>query len=286
MQNYDELQLDINIDGIPLFKSSRVQLWPILCRIINTKEKLLPFAVGLYIDNKKPNCVKDYLKDFVDEVHLLIDSLVLNGKKINLKFRCLTCEAPAKAFICGVPGHSSSDGCTKCTQVAKKIDNVLTYSSFSGTPISDVDFALRKYPKQHSNIFKKEKTPLEEIGFDMISQTPLDSMHLVDLGVMRKMLIRITQNKTQQKTSKKNISAISSGLIKLRNFFPKEFPRKPRGLDDLHHWKATEFHQFLAYSGIIVLNTNVHEDIFYEVLILHNDYRLLCSPRHVESNID
>lgn len=74
-------------------------------------------------------------------------------------------------------------------------------------------------------------------------------------------------------------------MVKLRKFIPKEFPRKPRSLDDLHHWKATEFHQFLAYTGIIALYNNVHEDIFYEFLTLHCAYRLLSNPRHVHTNI-
>lgn len=96
----------------------------------------------------------------------------------------------------------------------------------------------------------------------MITQTPLDSMHLIDLGVTRKMLIRIIKNKTEERTPKSNITAISNELVKLKKCFPKEFPRKPRTLEEIHVWKATEFHQFLAYSGIIVLNNNVHNDIY------------------------
>ncbi|XP_036335405.1 uncharacterized protein LOC118745844 isoform X2 [Rhagoletis pomonella] len=87
----------------------------------------------------------------------------------------------------------------------------------------------------------------------MVTQTPLDSMHLFDLGVIKKMLVRILQNKTEEKTPKINILKISPGLLNLRKHFPKEFPRKPRSLDEIHHWKATEFHQFLAYTGPIVL---------------------------------
>lgn len=143
------------------------------------------------------------MKDFIEEVILLKYQFVLKEKTIKFKFRCLTCDTPAKAFICGVPGHTSMHGCTKCTQVAKKVNNVLTYSSVSGSLISDTDFSLRKYPNHHSLMFKNEKTPLEELGFGMISQTPLDSMHLIDLGVTKKMLIRIVQNKTEEKTQKK-----------------------------------------------------------------------------------
>ncbi|XP_061394657.1 uncharacterized protein LOC133330210 [Musca vetustissima] len=285
LEKYEEVELDINIDGIPLFKSSRVQLWPILCRIVNIQEKTKPFVVGLYLGNTKPGSVNVYLKDFIDEVILLKGQFIIQQKHLKLKFRCLICDAPAKAFVCGVPGHTSTHGCTKCTQIAKKVNNVLTYSSESGSLISDEDFAVRKYPCHHSQMFKEEKTPLEEIGFGMINQTPLDSMHLIDLGVTKKMLTRIMHNKTEKKTSKQNISKISSELVKFKKYIPREFPRKPRPLDDLCHWKATEFHQFLAYTGIIALYNNVHEDIYYEFLTLHCAYRLLNNARHMDQNI-
>lgn len=285
LKNYDEVQLDINIDGIPLFKSSRIQLWPILLKITNLKEKVRPFPVGIYVGHAKPSCVTEFCKDFVEEVLLLKDGFILNERKIKIVLRCLTCDTPAKAFVCGIPGHTSSHGCSKCTQVAKKVGSVLTYSTVSGTLISDEDFSLRKYPKHHNQKFKDANSPLEQIGFNMVSQTPLDSMHLIDLGVTRKMLIRIIKNRTEEKTPKSNISAISSELVNLRKKIPKEFPRKPRSLDEIHNWKATEFHQFLAYTGLIVLYNNVHKDIFYEFLLLHCAYRLLSNPRHVYSNV-
>lgn len=156
--------------------------------------------------------------------------------------------------------HTGCDKSEQCTD----------YSSAVGTLISDIVFSLRKYPNHHSELFKKERTPLEEIGFGIVSQTPLDSMHLIDLGVTKKMLIRIVNNKTQEKTPKKYI----------RNIF---WPRIPRSLDDLHHWIATKSHQFLAYTGLI--HNKVHQNIFYEFLTLHCVYRLLTTPRHVGENI-
>ncbi|KAI8118471.1 hypothetical protein CVS40_9894 [Lucilia cuprina] len=126
LKNYDEIELDINIDGIPLFKSSRVQLWPILLKIVNVQEKVKPFPIGIYVGLSKPKCVKDFCKDFVEDVLSLNGECFLNDKKIKISFRCLSCDTPAKAFICGVPGHTASHGCTKCTQISKKIGNVLT----------------------------------------------------------------------------------------------------------------------------------------------------------------
>lgn len=55
---------------------------------------------------------------------------------------------------------------------------------------------------------------------------------------------------------------------------------------NIHNWKATEFHQFLAYTGIIALYGNVHEDIYYTFTLLHCAYRLLCGPHQIVSNIN
>ena len=34
---------------------------------------------------------------------------------------------------------------------------------------------------------------------------------------------------------------------------PSDFARQPRGLEEVKRWKATEFRQFLIYSGPVVL---------------------------------
>lgn len=48
--------LNFNIDGLPLFKSSNVQIWPILCSV----ERFQPFVVAVFCGNEKPNSVRDF----------------------------------------------------------------------------------------------------------------------------------------------------------------------------------------------------------------------------------
>lgn len=43
----DEISLKINIDGLPVFKSSKYQFWPILCSV--SEIPLPPFVVGKYL---------------------------------------------------------------------------------------------------------------------------------------------------------------------------------------------------------------------------------------------
>lgn len=102
---------------------------------------------------------------------------------------------------------------------------------------------------------------------------------------MRKFLLRIVQNKVRLRVSKENQNSISEKLLEMRKFIPKEFARKPRSLSDILHWKATEFWQFLLYTGVIALKDEVNEEIFYEFLLLHSACRLLYSKKHRQSNL-
>ena len=86
LQDYEIIEVDINIDGIPLFKSSRTQLWPILIKVVNTKEKITPMPVGIFAGPSKPHCIEDYLKDFIEEANLLNGELRLSNKFFFLFF--------------------------------------------------------------------------------------------------------------------------------------------------------------------------------------------------------
>lgn len=61
------LDLQINIDGLPLFKSTRRQFWPILGRFINIDQKE-PFIVCIFSGTSKPNDLDDYFREFLDDV--------------------------------------------------------------------------------------------------------------------------------------------------------------------------------------------------------------------------
>lgn len=56
----DHLGLQINVDGIPLFRSSSTALWPILCLVKNVNP-CNPFVVGLFCGKEKPGSAAEYL---------------------------------------------------------------------------------------------------------------------------------------------------------------------------------------------------------------------------------
>ncbi|XP_054746361.1 uncharacterized protein LOC129250792, partial [Anastrepha obliqua] len=144
---------------------------------------------------------------------------------------------------------------------------------------SDSTFKNRIDLSYHSLEFKQAESLLESFNFGMVSQFPLEPMHLVDLGVTKKLL--------QLLIKKGNVTKMNEKLLLLNRFVPSEFSRLSRDLDQISNWKSTEFRQFLLYTGIFVLKDCINEDLYYHFLLLHAGIRFLSCEKsfNVESNV-
>lgn len=95
------VSLNINIDGLPLFKSAKDEFWPILFNIFEFPN-VKPMIIGIYHGKGKPNNMPSFLELFVTELkQLMNDGLTLNGHKIAIAIRSFICDSPARAFIKG-----------------------------------------------------------------------------------------------------------------------------------------------------------------------------------------
>lgn len=86
----------------------------------------------------------------------------------------------------------------------------------------------------------------------LVSNIALDYMHLICLGIVKKIILLWVSGPLAVRISAQTKDNISQALIDLRSTVPKEFSRRPRSLNELAYWKATEFRQFLLYTGPIV----------------------------------
>ena len=106
------LNLNFNIDGIPLFKSSSTQFWPILCSLGN----YTPFIVSIFYGSGKPNSCEDFLTDFLTELNELVENgLIYNENTFNIRTNAFICDAPARAFLKNIKGHTGYYACERCT---------------------------------------------------------------------------------------------------------------------------------------------------------------------------
>ena len=71
---------------------------------------------------------------------------------------------------------------------------------------------------------------------------------------------------------------MSDKLVSLNGTFPSEFVRQPRSLSELKRWKATEFRQFLLYSGIVVLKNVLTKSCYHHFLSLSAAMSILLDP--------
>jgi hypothetical protein len=100
-------------------------------------------------------------------------------------------------------------------------------------------------------------------------------MHLVCLGVMKKMLLTWTSGK--HKLSLSDITKISDRMIQFQKYIPSDFARKPRSLKDIKHFKATEFRMFILYIGPAVLSGILEKEKYKHFLMFHSAIYILVS---------
>ncbi|XP_043476068.1 uncharacterized protein LOC122507432 [Leptopilina heterotoma] len=149
---------------------------------------------------------------------------------------------------------------------------------------TDEQFLKGKYDFNEGN-----ETILKQIpGFGCISGVPLDYMHLILLGVMKKLIKMWLLGPLKIRLHIKKVNTLSKKLLTLRHSIPKEFGRKPRSLLEFRYWKATEFRTFLKYTGPIVLKNILPELMYENFILLHSAVTILCSPNLIAEsrNID
>lgn len=280
LDNVKNVVLDIGIDGLKIFKNSSRVLWPILGAIVDFPNAR-PFTIACFSGMEKPWSNNDFLKEFCEEVASLKENgLQVGDNPIKKKFeiRLFCCDSPARAFVSGVQSHTGKNSCSKCDQVGSYKNRRVCFSKNVHNLRSDISFKNRVDPSHHSSPFKTSESILESANFKMVSQFPLDPMHLVDLGVCKKLLHLLVK--------KGNVTKMNEKISFLSNFVPVEFGRVCRNLDDISNWKATEFRQFLLYIGIFVLKDCINSDLYYHFILLHAGIRLLSCEKSYRNEAD
>ncbi|CAG9790480.1 unnamed protein product [Diatraea saccharalis] len=246
----DSISLNLNFDGLPIFKSSKNEFWPILCNI-SENTNIKPLVIGIYYGIGKPKNLTTYLEDFIAEVnHLLDEGITLSQnceKKITIKIRCFVCDSPARAFIKGVCNFNGKHGCMKCVTVGEYSHNshTVTFPDTICSERTNDGFRNKLYGAHHKN-----DSPLLNLPIDMVKDFPVgDSLHLIDLGIMKRLLVGWRDG----------------------NFV--------RGLEHLAFWKGSEYRTFLFYLSIIILPDVLTSDVCAHFLKLYCGVTICSTER-------
>jgi hypothetical protein len=255
------LSLTLSFDGIPISKSNTNQFWPIQGKIRESKFGV--FVIGIYFGKTKPTSLDLYLNSLIEELKILKDEgFIFSNQKFYVRLSQIIADAPARSYIKQCKVHNSYSACEKCTDKGVWAGRVI-FQSLDSPIRTDESFNLQIDKNHHTGT-----SPFSRIGFSLVSCVPLDFMHLVCLGVVRKILRCWVKGPLPYKLSAKDITRLSQSLCELNTTCPREFSRKPRSAKEIDMWKATEFRTFLLYTGPIVLKNLLPKEKYYHFLLL------------------
>lgn len=267
------LQLQLHVDGMTVFKSSKLQLWPIIGRVLRPLSSL--FIIGIFCGKQKPQ-IDEYLHDVVcDLKSILKDGFVTKeGRVIPVEIAHIICDAPARAFIKQTKQHSGYFSCDRCEIEGVYESGKVIFPLIRHNPRSDFEFRTRKQEEHHTG-----QSPLESLPIDMILTFPYDYMHVVCLGFMKRLIAQwkggsIASNIRQSFVT---FQRINHKLNRCSSALTCEFPRKCRDFDDFERWKATELRQFLLYLGPVVLRSDLNENQYANFLTISVCFYILSS---------
>ena len=283
--NGEEIQLQFNIDGLPLYRSSPVDLWPILCRVIladHTCSKVFPVAI--FCGKSKPKSVDEFMNQFVQEVlALTVDGLELSGRLFRVTIHSFVCDAPARQYLKKVIAHSGFYSCERCVVRGE-----------SGPKFVETRCTLRDDASFRAHLYDYHQkdgslSPLTQLPLDMIAQFPLDYMHLVLLGVVRRM-IRLWLGTTDFKVTafssnfrlcaKRNDKKIRDRVTLCSDHITSEFQRRPRQMDENKYFKAHEFRTLLCYTIPFIFRGVFNNDqVYTHFLLLVVSFRIMLGKK-------
>lgn len=198
---------------------------------------------------------------------------------VPVKVRAFICDSPARALIKGVVNFNGKHGCLKCTVVGEysQVSRTVTFLNYDCPKRNDKDFRSKKDEEHH-----KLDSPLLKLNIDMVENFPVcDSLHLIDLGVMKRLLTGWRDGnfgKYLTKWCSKDIEKVNLFLSKCS--MPKEIHRSVRKLDVLAHWKGSEYRTFLYYLSIVILKDTLPVQAYYHFLHLFCAITICSNEKH------
>ena len=214
----------------------------------------------------------------MNQMNMLIMASSLNGIKYAFQIRVIICDAPARAFIKCIIGHTGYFSCERGHNKGQSYKRRIVYNIVEGNDQlrTDIEISQMKYYPEH----QKQRSPLLDLhNFKCVSQTPLDYMHLILQGVVKRMLIFLMKGPKNCRISNNQISEISDRLVSFSGLMPSEFSRQPRSLLEFKYWKATEL---LLYTGPIVFKSILPKEFYHHFLSLHVAMSILLNDTFIK----
>lgn len=280
--------IDVNVDGLKVFKSSKRDAWVISCRIVDENGLYKTFTIAVYYGHGKPQNFNLFLTDFVRElIQLSGQGFTLFGENYRVQLRYFICDTPARSAMKAIKGHTGFHSCERCIVKGIRPHN---HTIFPPNDINDGYYDKRTCQSFRDYDDNKHHTDVSLLlairSLDPVHDFILDPMHLLYEGVMK----RLFEYWFGDVNNDGKISAVQKLELNRRSAMikgdiPREFHRKMRSTEQFKLMKGTELKFFLDYPGPVLVKELLKDDQFKNFVSLHAANRLLSSPNAYE-NVD
>ena len=237
-----EVHLVINMDGVPLFKSRKLSVWPFWLQCFNLPPKLRSAfqnisLLAIWYGSTKPNWSR-----VLSQVKFELEALMLTQEDTHLgNYRCkilfLVCDMPAKAAALNMNQFNGFNGCTHCLLIGTRKGARMIYPCDAAIKLRDSASFKRHSEKAELKgevvAGIKGSSPLSSV-LNFPDDAPVDVMHQVFLGT-GKTLSKMFLKALRPVELKEFNSFLKNALI------PAEFLRKPKDVAEMNFWKAGDF---------------------------------------------
>lgn len=278
----------MNTDGVPLYSSSNVKLWPVFLAINEIPPNArfcrdnMIFAAIWQGKNKPP--FYEYISSFGEEMHkLYVHGFPLKiedaSETINVRMGIFlaTMDLQAKAYVLNMTMHNGKYGCCTCEEEGESVNQGKGTARYYPHRLPNQKPRLRNSTDIKDNLgpnasyAKRIKGICGETGlssmpwFDVVMGTVPDYMHCVLMGTTKALLYKFFSSTNSGKPYfvGKSLKTISKRLQSIKP--PDYIERMPRDIEKhYNNLKATELQAWLLFYAIPCL-----QGILDEVYLKH-----------------
>lgn len=309
----NNISFTFNTDGAPVFKSSKVSVWPIFL-VINElpykqrmkKENMI--LASLWFGSQKP-CMGTFLKPLQKTMKELYQGIECQSPgKGSFKCKgillCGTADLPARSLLCNHMQYNGAYSCWKCEQ-----QGISASVGKGQARVFPFDIRTPKGPERTVNsVTENARTAVQNQnagntsnyavmgikgpswllffpGFNIVTGIAIDYMHGVLLGV-QKLLLELWFLPKHNKKPFNIYHKLCEVDKRLLNIHPTlDITRLPRSIQDLKYWKASEYRSFLLFFGAPVLHGVLDHERFSHYILLVNAMHILLKFGSNENDI-
>ena len=312
------ISLQMNTDGVSIFNSSKVSVWPLYLTINELPPKVrfsrdMRIFAGLWYGSCKPNFTT-FLRPFAEE---LFDSYTngisvkLGETEVTVRVLLLSAclDAPARCMFQGFTQFNGEYGCGYCLEKGKVVASgkgharIYPFNHEHPSKLGHDDIRTHSETKKNAVLANQKKNAtgskktvqgVQEISwalvfpqFDIILGVPVDYMHAVLLGVV-KMLNSLWFTTAYSKypwSCSKKIKECDSRRCAIA---PPDFVRRiPRSLEEFcTKYKASEYRTWLLYYLFPVMKGILPPVYLDHALLLINGIYLLLKSSITEEDLE